>query len=179
MVLVGGSTRMPCVPRLLRAVFPGRDVTRTVNPDEAVAHGAALLAAHHSKELRNSALDGILVCDVTPLSVGVGEEDGAYRILIPRNTPLPVRRSRTFETVYRNQEHYALSVGASPCAGRLCQFIPRPGPRLSRGSGGALCVQPTRLSCIRWNTQTLTSAVGHVDFFWHSTLSKPYKSNCL
>lgn len=84
-VLVGGCTKMPCVPRLLKAVFWGKDIFRTTTPDEAVAHGAALLAAHLSGESTNSLLDGILEQDeALRLRTGRDFTAGGYSLRILR-----------------------------------------------------------------------------------------------
>ncbi|KAE8738305.1 70 kDa heat shock protein, partial [Frankliniella occidentalis] len=106
-VLVGGSTRMPAVHRLLAELFPGKNINKSLNPDEAVAYGAAALAARLTGD-RTSYLAGILVNDVTPISFGLGEEDGGVSILIPRNTPIPYSCEKFYVTVYDNQDSLSL-----------------------------------------------------------------------
>ncbi|XP_026289783.1 heat shock 70 kDa protein II-like [Frankliniella occidentalis] len=108
-VLVGGSTRMPAVHRLLAELFPGKNINKSLNPDEAVAYGAAALAARLTGD-RTSYLAGILVNDVTPISFGLGEEDGGVSILIPRNTPIPYSCEKFYVTVYDNQDSLSLKI---------------------------------------------------------------------
>ncbi|CAN1237502.1 Heat shock 70 kDa protein BIP2 [Linum grandiflorum] len=95
-VLVGGSTRIPRLREMLKEMFDGKEPCRGVNPDEAVAYGAAVLAANLS-----GALDGadVTLCDVTPLSLGVELLGGLMLVIIPRNTPIPTKMSGNFETV--------------------------------------------------------------------------------
>ncbi|CAN1237503.1 Heat shock 70 kDa protein BIP2 [Linum grandiflorum] len=92
-VLVGGSTRIPRLREMLKEMFDGKEPCRGVNPDEAVAYGAAVLAANLS-----GALDAVLY-DVTPLSLGVELLGGLMLVIIPRNTPIPTKMSGNFETV--------------------------------------------------------------------------------
>ncbi|XP_034253832.1 heat shock 70 kDa protein II-like isoform X2 [Thrips palmi] len=108
-VLVGGSTRMPAVHRLLADFFPGTNINKSLNPDEAVAYGAAALAARLAGD-RTQYLAGVLVNDVTPISFGLGEEDGGFSVLIPRNTPIPFSCSRLYLTVYDHQDVLSLKV---------------------------------------------------------------------
>ena len=89
-ILVGGQTRMPAVLEQVRGIF-GREVRRSVNPDEVVALGAAVQAGVLSGEI-----EGMLLLDVTPLSLGVETTGGVMTVLIPRNTTIPVRRQETF-----------------------------------------------------------------------------------
>ncbi|CAN1237514.1 Heat shock 70 kDa protein BIP2 [Linum grandiflorum] len=93
-VLVGGSTRIPRLREMLKEMFDGKEPCRGVNPDEAVAYGAAVLAANLS-----GALDDVTLCDVTPLSLGVELLGGLMLVIIPRNTPIPTKMSGNFETV--------------------------------------------------------------------------------
>lgn len=100
---------MPAVHRLLAELFPGRNINKSLNPDEAVAYGAAALAARLAGD-RTHYLAGILVNDVTPISFGLGEEDGGFSVLIPRNTPIPYKCERRYITVYNNQDTLSLKV---------------------------------------------------------------------
>lgn len=96
-LLVGGATRMPAVQELVRALT-GREPTTTVNPDEVVALGAALQAGALAGQVQDVQLK-----DVTPLSLGLETMGGMMSIVIPRNTPIPVRRSHVFSTTEDGQ----------------------------------------------------------------------------
>jgi len=96
-VLVGGGSRMPMVQDMVRTLIP-RDPCQSVNPDEVVAIGAAVQAGILTGELRD-----LMLNDVTPLSLGLETIGGLMKVLIPRNTPIPVRRSDVFSTSEANQ----------------------------------------------------------------------------
>ncbi|MFZ4804705.1 MAG: molecular chaperone DnaK [Synechococcus lacustris] len=96
-VLVGGASRMPMVQQLVRTLIP-KEASQNVNPDEVVAIGAAVQAGILTGELRD-----LMLNDVTPLSVGLETIGGVMKVLIPRNTPIPVRRSDVFSTSEANQ----------------------------------------------------------------------------
>jgi L1 cell adhesion molecule like protein len=94
-VLVGGSTRIPKVQSLLQDFFNGKELNKTINPDEAVAYGAAVQAAI----LCNDGTDktsAILLLDVTPLSLGLETAGGIMTVLIPRNTTIPTKKEQVF-----------------------------------------------------------------------------------
>ena len=96
-VLVGGGSRMPMVQQLVRTLIP-KEPSQNVNPDEVVAIGAAVQAGILTGELRD-----LMLNDVTPLSVGLETIGGVMKVIIPRNTPIPVRRSDVFSTSEANQ----------------------------------------------------------------------------
>ncbi len=103
-VLVGGSTRMPMVQQLVRTLVPNQP-SQSVNPDEVVAIGAAVQAGILSGDLRD-----LLLNDVTPLSLGLETVGGLMKVLIPRNTPIPVRQSDVFSTSVANQPSVEIHV---------------------------------------------------------------------
>ncbi|TVU47545.1 hypothetical protein EJB05_07150 [Eragrostis curvula] len=103
-VLVGGSTRIPKVQNMLREFFDGKELCRTINPDEAVAYGAAIQASILSGETHDGRLVDMLLRDVTPLSLGIEtEEDYIMSVVIPRNTTIPTKKTKNFTTIYDNQ----------------------------------------------------------------------------
>ena len=103
-VLVGGATRMPMVQEMVRTLIP-QDPCQSVNPDEVVAIGAAVQAGILTGELRD-----LMLNDVTPLSLGLETIGGLMKVLIPRNTPIPVRRSDVFSTSEANQNSVDIHV---------------------------------------------------------------------
>ncbi len=98
-ILVGGSTRVPAVQNIIKDLT-GKEAKATVNPDEAVALGAAIQGGILSG---NSAVSDILLMDVTPLSLGVEVEGGLIHVMIPRNTTIPVKKSNIYTTAVDNQ----------------------------------------------------------------------------
>ncbi|CAN1793695.1 Luminal-binding protein 2 [Linum perenne] len=104
-VLVGGSTRIPRVREMLRDMFDGKEPSKGVNPDEAVAYGAAVLGANLS-----GALADVTLCDVTPLSLGVHIEGDLMSVIIPRNTPIPTKMSSVYHTTKDQQTYVCIKV---------------------------------------------------------------------
>ncbi|XP_066467052.1 LOW QUALITY PROTEIN: heat shock 70 kDa protein 1A-like [Tiliqua scincoides] len=108
-LLVGGSTRIPMIQRLLSKFFDGQELVKAINPDEAVAQGAAVQAAvltgHRYQNLQN-----LVLLDVTPVSLGLETAGGFMDMFVKRNTPIPTKETRSFTTTEDNQDSLCLQI---------------------------------------------------------------------
>ncbi|KAK9447272.1 heat shock protein 70 family [Limtongia smithiae] len=102
-VLVGGSTRIPKVQKLLTDFFDGKQLEKSINPDEAVAYGAAVQGAVLTNQAVGEETEDLLLLDVVPLSLGVAMEGNIFAPVVPRNTTVPTIKRRTFTTVEDHQ----------------------------------------------------------------------------
>lgn len=116
-VLVGGSSRIPKVQNMLSDFFNGKDLCKTLNPDEAVAYGAAVQSAILSG-CKDDEVKNLLLLDVCPLSLGIKTAGDIANVIIPRNTTIPTKKTQTFSTYADNQSAVDIEV----CEGERSMF---------------------------------------------------------
>lgn len=109
-VLVGGSTRIPKVQQLIKDFFNGKEPNRGINPDEAVAYGAAVQGGILGGEQSDETLKDILLIDVTPLTLGIETVGGVMAKVLPRGTVIPAKKSQVFTTYQDQQTVVSISV---------------------------------------------------------------------
>ncbi|KAJ8450313.1 hypothetical protein Cgig2_004770 [Carnegiea gigantea] len=109
-VLVGGSTRIPKIQQLIQDFFHGKELCKSINPDEAVAYGAAFHAATLTGVIGKAGNGHAVLMDVTPLSLGVVLYGGDMKVMVPRNTTIPTKMVGRMTTAYENQTVVRFSV---------------------------------------------------------------------
>lgn len=107
-VLVGGSTRIPKIQEKLKDYFNGKELNKSINPDECVAVGAAIQAAILTKA--DDKLNDIILVDVAPLSIGIETAGKVMTVMIPRNTTIPTNKTNTFSTFSDNQTECQIKI---------------------------------------------------------------------
>ena len=146
-VMVGGSTRIPIVRELISNYFGGRQLIHELDPDEAIAKGAAILAANliaeqNGEEIKHddpaNQITGVKLTDVTPISLGIEADEGKMEVMIPSNTPIPATFTRSFFTSVDNQAGIMFQVheGESKLANEnamIAQFTLRGIPKKPAG----------------------------------------------
>ena len=108
-VLVGGSTRIPKIQQLIKDYFNGKEPNKGINPDEAVAYGAAVQGGILGGET-SEATDGVVLIDVTPLTMGIETVGGVMTKIIPKGTVIPAKKSQTFTTYQDNQTTVTIGI---------------------------------------------------------------------
>ncbi|XP_058784792.1 heat shock cognate 70 kDa protein-like [Vicia villosa] len=169
-VLVGGSSRIPKVRQLLQDFFKEKELCKSINPDEAVAYGAAVQAALLSEGVNN--VPNLELMDVTPLSLGWSLKNDVMGVVIPRNTSVPVKKTKSYVTVSDNQSTVSIEVyegertraGDNNLLGFFCLFGLPPAPRgypfkvcFDIDKNGILTVSATEKSTGNTNEITITN----------------------
>lgn len=176
-VLVGGSTRIPRIQELITQFFDGKEPCKSINPDEAIAYGAAIQAAILSGKATGAASECLLI-DVTPLSLGVESSGGVMAPIIPKNTTIPVTKSKTFSTNHDNQESVKIKIfeGERPltrdnhCLGTFEMHnippMPRASPRIEvtfeLDANGILTVRAEEKGSGKQSSLTITNDQGRL-----------------